>query len=237
MLNVVLPMSGNGSRFQKAGYLDPKPLIKIKGTPMFIRVLENLNLNKQETKYTIICKSDVKKQVEKYLQGSGFIYQIITVDSVTEGACCTVLLAKDIINTKDQLIIANCDQLVLDRLFMRDALNYFALHQAEGGIICFLGDEAKYSYAKVKNGKIIEVAEKKVISNLATVGIYWFAHGECFVQAGEEMIAQNIRTNNEFYLCPVYNQLIERCKVLPFMVNQMYGIGTPEDLEEFLKIY
>ena len=96
----------------------------------------------------------------------------------------------------------------------------------------------RWSYAKLNEaGFVSEVAEKKVISNKATVGLYYWKFGSDFVKYAEKMITKNLRVNNEFYVCPVYNQAIEDGKkVIIENVKSMFGIGTPEDLQGFLKL-
>lgn len=235
MLTIVLPCAGLGSRFKQLGYTDPKPLIKVQGTPMFLKVIDNLGLIGDEVQYVLICQENVKEKIQQYLIGSKLNIKILTVSETTQGACCTVLLAKEYIK-KNELIVANCDQLVLDRWFLKDGLHYFNQQQVDGGIWCFLNNHPKYSYVRLNQENYIsEVKEKEAISNIATTGIYYWRNGDQFITSAEDMINKNIRTNNEFYLAPSYNQLLENgAKILPYMVNQMYGIGTPEDLDYYL---
>jgi hypothetical protein len=106
---------------------------------------------------------------------------------------------------------------------------------ASGAIALFNADDPKWSYAKIDNGRISGVAEKVVISNNASVGIYGWKLGSDYVRYAQQMIDRDIRTNNEFYICPVYNEAIsDGHLILPFFVNEMHGVGTPEDLEEYL---
>ena len=85
---------------------------------------------------------------------------------------------------------------------------------------------------------VTEVAEKDPISNIATCGIYWYRRGSDFVKYADQMIEKNIRVNNEFYIAPVYNELIgDGKKLIPFFVHSMWGIGTPEDLNYYLENY
>jgi dTDP-glucose pyrophosphorylase len=87
------------------------------------------------------------------------------------------------------------------------------------------------------SGLVKEVAEKKPISNIATVGIYYYKHGKDFVAAAEQMIRKNIRTNNEFYVAPVYNEMIAVGKqIFSYPIAEMRGMGTPEDLQRFMEV-
>lgn len=232
-------MAGKGSRFQEAGYTFPKPLIDIKDKTMIEVVIDNL---KPSTDYRFIFIAQ-KEHCEKYdvynvlKRATDNKFELIQIDGVTEGAACTVLLAKKFINTDENLIIANSDQ------FIDIQPNQFALaaqqSSVDGMIMTFEATHPKWSYARVDEaGKVIEVAEKKVISNHATTGIYFFKKGSDFVNAAESMIMKNIRHNNEFYVCPVFNEMILNKKnihVFEIPATKMHGLGTPEDLNLFMQ--
>ena len=161
---------------------------------------------------------------------------IVQIDGITEGAACTVLKARELIDNQNELIIANSDQyLDFDLSIFIDAMRK---QRADGGILTFSADEAKWSYAAIDAlGYVTRVAEKEVISPHATVGIYYFRRGSDFIRAADQMIEKNIRVRNEFYVCPVFNELIASgSKVLIHEINrsQMHGLGTPEDLQLFL---
>lgn len=232
-LNVLIPMAGAGSRFADAGYAFPKPLIEVQGKPMIQAVVENLAI---KATYTYIVQ---KEHYEKYsldylLNAITPNCNIVQVDGVTEGAAVTALLAKEFINNDSPLVMANSDQIVdwSSREFIYD------LHakNADGGMAIFKSNHPKWSYARMDEfGIVSEVAEKKPISDNATVGIYYWKHGSDFVKYAEQMIAKNIRVNNEFYVCPVFNEAIEDGKhIYGLPVKNMWGIGTPEDLQNYL---
>jgi len=235
-MNVLVPMAGAGSRFAAAGYTFPKPLIEVNGKPMIQVVVENLNI---EATYTFIVQ---KEHYEKY--SLHYLLNLITpncnivqVDGLTEGAACTTLLAKEFINNDSPLVIANSDQFV--EWNSNECLYAFHADTVDGGIITFKATHPKWSYAKISNeGFVSEVAEKKPISNNATVGIYFWKSGSDYVKYAEEMIRKNIRTNNEFYVCPVFNEAIQDGKKIRVKeIKKMWGIGTPEDLNYFLENY
>ena len=235
-LNVLIPMAGAGSRFAKAGFTFPKPLIDVNTKPMIQVVVENLNI---EAHYIFLVQ---KEHYEKYnlqyllsLIAPGC--DIIQIDSMTEGAACTTLFAKDYINKDVPLIIANSDQYV--EWNSNECLYAFNADGIDAGIVTFEATHPKWSYAKIdSNGFVSEVAEKKPISNEATCGIYFWKKGSDYIKYAEQMIAKNIRTNNEFYVCPVFNEAIaDNKKVRVKRIDRMWGIGTPEDLEFFLKNY
>ena len=235
-LNILIPMAGAGSRFEKAGYTFPKPLIDVSGKPMIQVVVDNINI---EAQYIFIVQ---KSHLEKYnlKQTLNLIApgcEIVTVDGLTEGAACTTLLAKEYIDNDNQLLIANSDQFVE---WCSDEFMYnMTTSNVDAGILTFKSTHPKWSFAKCdENGFVTEVAEKNPISNIATVGIYYWKKGGDYVRYAEKMINKDIRVNNEFYVCPVFNQAIEDGKkIKTFNIEKMWGIGTPEDLTVFLNNY
>lgn len=232
-LNVIIPMAGKGSRFATAGYTFPKPLIEVWGKPMIQLVVENLNI---DANYTFIVQ---KEHYEKYNMGPFLKMlkpgcKIVQTDGVTEGAACTVLLTKDIIDNDNPILIVNSDQYV--EWNSNEAMYAFSADGIDGGILTFESISPKWSYAAIGvDGFVEDVREKEVISREATCGLYYWRRGSDFVRFAEQMVARNIRVNNEFYVAPVYRQAIEsgqkiRCK----RVEGMWSIGTPEDLNAFL---
>lgn len=235
-LTVLIPMAGAGSRFSKEGYTLPKPLIDVNGKPMIQQVIDNLNV---DAKFIFVVQKEhyEKFNLEGHLKLMAPNCEIIQTDGLTEGAACTTLLAKDFINNDRHLLIANSDQFV--EWDSCDFIYSMLSDDADGGILTFEANDPKWSYVKLGiDGYACEVAEKKVISNQATVGIYYWKHGQEYVSCAEEMIKRNIRVNNEFYVCPVYNIMFERKRrVKTYNVTNMWGLGTPSDLNFFLRNY
>jgi HAD superfamily hydrolase (TIGR01509 family) len=253
IVNIVVPMAGHGSRFSKVGYTVPKPFIPVFNKPMIQWVIENIQPKTEQYEdieiatsikpvFHFIAQAEHLKQYDlsKICKSMNIEYTITTVDKVTEGPACTVLLTKDHINNDVPLVTINSDQF-LDwdvNDFYRCLLN----PSFDGCINTFYQPnekDIKWSYAKLDDdGIVTEVAEKKYISNLATTGIYGWKHGSDFVKYAEKMIAENERVNNEFYVCPVYNGLIkDGGKVRTFNCKKLWGLGVPEDLENFLQFY
>ena len=230
-MNIVVPMAGAGSRFEKAGYSFPKPLIEVKGQPMIAKVVENLDL--QGTYIFLVQKAHYQQyNLESLLKMIAPGCKIVQIDGITEGAACTVLKAKEFIDNDEQLIIANSDQWIKWNSF--ETISSF--NDADGGILTFKSVHPKHSFAKVDgHGYVTEVAEKNPISSDATVGIYHWKRGSDWVKYAEQMLGKNIRTNNEFYVCPVYNEAIQAgLKIKAGLVDEMWGMGTPEELNNFL---
>ncbi len=235
-MKVLIPMAGEGSRFAKEGYTFPKPLIDVGGKPMIQRVVENLDF---DCEYIFLVR---KSHLEKYEGLSHTLKRItnskcriVEVDGLTEGAACTALLAEEHINVDEDLLIANSDQII-----EYEPQNFNMLRNltdVDSIVWTFNDVHPKWSFVKVNSrGFCTEVAEKKPISDIATCGIYWYRKGSDFVKYANQMIDKDIRVRNEFYIAPVYNELILSGKsLIPFYVHKMHGVGTPEDLNNYLR--
>jgi dTDP-glucose pyrophosphorylase len=231
-------MAGLGSRFRNKGYTKPKPFIDVAGKPMIARVIENLHI--PNARYILIGRSEhLRDEAELVSQiASSYNATFIGIDELTEGSALTVLCARHMIDNNVPLLIANADQLVDTPIheFISDCLR----KKLDGAILTFTDRERnpKWSFARINHeGIVVEVQEKKAISEYATVGIYLFTEGKFFVDGTRKMIANNDRVNNEFYTCPVYNYLIQDGKKIGIHnidSVQMHGLGTPEDLENYL---
>ncbi|HEU4859389.1 MAG TPA: glycosyltransferase family 2 protein [Chitinophagaceae bacterium] len=238
LLNIVIPMAGEGSRFKKAGYTKPKPFIDVMGKPMIKWVMKNLEIPGAHF-FLIARKEHVDAESELVIAlKKEFPVTIIPIDQLTEGTACTVLFARKFINNDIPLLIANSDQWV--EFSLSAMLDDAHQNKWDGSILTFKDKEMnpKWSFAKTNEAReVIEVKEKVAISDKATVGIYFFNKGSDFVNAAIDMIAHNERVNNEFYTCPVYNWAIRNdllIGIYEVQASAMHGLGTPEDLKFFL---
>ena len=205
-LNVIIPMAGAGNRFYAEGYLMPKPLIDVDGVAMIQAVVNNLNI---DAKYTYIVQQEHydKYNLKYLLNAITPSCNIIQINGITDGAARTCLLANDYIDNKDPLLIVNSDQIL--EWNSREFLYELYSKNVDGGIATFKSSDSKWSYAKTnEEGFVIEVAEKNPISDNATVGVYYWKYGSDFVKYANKMILNNIKTNGEFYVCPVFNEAI-----------------------------
>jgi beta-phosphoglucomutase-like phosphatase (HAD superfamily)/dTDP-glucose pyrophosphorylase len=235
-INVVIPMAGNGSRFKIQGYTKPKPLIDVNDIPMITSVVRNIGF---DANYIFIVKEDhcIQYNLDSILKSIVSNCNIIPISETTQGAACTVLLAKHFINNDQPLFISNCDQFLEWNSI--DFINNFLIKNThlDAVISTFKSDgNPKWSYAKIdSHGFVNEVAEKRHISDLATTGIYLWRKGQDFVKYAEQMISKNIRVNNEFYVAPVFNEaILNNKKIGVSNCDKMWGLGVPEDLEYFL---
>jgi len=234
MVNIVIPMAGLGSRFPRDKYYLPKPLIDVNGRPMITRALESLDIDGQ---YHFILRNDeflkiTKDVISKTVKNPNFVI----VDQTTEGPACSVLLFKEFINNDDELVTANCDQIMewSSKLFFHNVRLY------DGAVVTYYSDTDKNSYVKLdRQGRAIQFAEKEVISNISLNGIHYWKKGSDFVESAESMMAANDRApNGEFYIAPTYNYMIRAGKeigIFHIPIEQHHAVGVPIDLERFLK--
>ena len=233
-MNILIPMAGLGSRFLTKGFNIPKPLIDVNGTPMIVRAIQSLGI--PNAKYLfVISKNDysevIKKEISRYVDCN-----FKEIDYITEGPACSALLFKDQINNDEELVIANCDQI------MEWNSNAFLLNVRlyDGCVVTYYETTEKNSYAKIdKLGHVIEIQEKNVISNVSLNGVHYWKCGKYFVESAEEMIKEDVRApNGEFYVGPSYNYMVQKGLIVGIyhIPNQMHHpVGVPDDLEKFLK--
>ncbi|HRI35353.1 MAG TPA: glycosyltransferase family 2 protein [Saprospiraceae bacterium] len=231
-------MAGLGDRFIKAGFDKPKPLIEIFGRTMISRVYDSLPYG---NKIAVTRKYNTQHDGELFSFLITKNIQRIEINYVTEGAACTCLLAKELIDNDQELLIVDCDA-----FYQQDVYwfidKYIRPDNRIGACgVCFDSSNPRNSYVEVdKDGWAIRAAEKEVISNLSFTGMHWWRKGSDFVKSVEKMIAAEDRTNGEFYVSPAYNHYIKdggRMKPLLIPNNWVDQVGVPQDLVNYLNKY
>ena len=238
MLNVVIPAAGFGNRFKEAGYNLPKPIIDVAGKPMIERVVKSLGFG-ERAQYIYLFQKSHLEQYDIYSLLNKITPRciIIPLEGVTDGAARTVLLAKQYIDNENPLVIANSDQIV-----KFNYCDFFTKLTYDDGVsLVFMPqpNSPKWSYVNMGGNynRIYKVTEKEIISDWANCGVYGFQEGHSFIIGAESMIEKNIRTNDEFYIAPVYNELINKGHyIVGQEAQKMLPCGTPYDLEETIRI-
>ena len=237
-VQVVIPAAGQGSRFANQGWLVPKPFIDLNGKPMIEHVLENVTPPLASP--ILIARTDhLESFLVSNLPQRFSSSQVVKLSDLTEGTACTVLKARKLIDLDKPLLIANSDQIVDFSVvdFIEDCLD----RHLDGSILVFrdFTRNPKWSFALTdENGYVTRVAEKDPISDLATVGIYFFSRASWFINGALDMIVDQERINGEYYTCPVYNKMIAAdAKVGVYEVarDDMHGLGTPEDFCDYIQ--
>lgn len=245
-VNILIPMAGRGSRFAAVGFVQPKPLIDVAGKSMISWVLDNIDSKAIDAHFIFLVLKDHEEKygLSKYLSSLKQNVSVKYVDKVTEGAACTALLARDLIDEGTPLLIANSDQFV--EWSSDDYWRTLQSHgeSIDGDVLCFTipmsVNDTKWSYAKVNgsSGYITSIKEKEVISENATVGYYYWRRGSDFVRLADQMVKKDIRVNGEFYVAPVYNEGVEEgMRFTLSFCDKMWGLGVPHDLTRFLGHY
>lgn len=230
-LKLIMPMAGNGTRFAQAGYTVPKPMIDVLGKPMFVRTIESIGLEFDEYIFIVRQEHNLKDSVLKYYPNA----HIVELDALTEGAACSVATAAPYMDADDSFCVCNCDQ-----FFEWDSSQFEQYQKNDGVILLFKDSErnSKWSFAAYEPGskRIFKVAEKEPISEYATAGLYYWKSWSIYMKSMKLMIDANDRTNNEFYLCPVYNHTLrlQNTTISGIIIDEMHGVGIPEDLERWL---
>ena len=228
---LLVPIAGKGQRFVDDGFHMPKPLIMV--DDKHIIDWSFLSINKDEYDIVFVVRKEhiYNFGMDTILRNKfGEDIKIVETDKITSGTVASCLLAKDLINNKQQLVIYTLD-VHFQNQFSINAVD----KESDGFILTFKANNPAYSYAELDEaGLVLRTAEKEVISENAAVGIYYFKEGSTFVKYAEEMIDKNLRTNNEFYVCPLYNLMIKNgLKVRTAQVDKMYLMGTPNELNFF----
>jgi dTDP-glucose pyrophosphorylase len=231
-------MAGRGSRFASAGYTKPKPLLDIHGVPMYKVVFANL-IDETIRSVTFIIPQawGLSESLKSLTKDSSVVVNVIEIDYVTEGPAASVELAMRYLVPDLPVVTANSDQYINASL----AEFYQMVQEPEndGVILCMNATDPKWSYVRIDaSGLVVEVREKVVISNLATIGIYGFRSARIMQDAFEAMKSVGDRTNGEYYLAPAYNYIVKdggsvRVMELGSLSQAVFGLGVPSDFEEF----
>jgi dTDP-glucose pyrophosphorylase len=240
-VQIVVLMAGRGSRVNAIGNGLPKPLIPIHDVSLAKIVTKNLSPKKFKAKFFYVCLEEHFNQfsLDQALGQLGVDCSLVPLSKITSGAAESALKAIPFLDMNKPLIVANSDQLFLKSI--DEYLEFSFLDQSDASIMSMSASGNKWSYIRLnENGDVAEVREKVQISDIATVGIYFFKKCQYFKDAVDSMIDKEIRTNNEFYLAPCYNELISAGKtVTHFNVGtygeSVFGLGTDEDVKLFLE--
>ena len=231
---LLVPMAGKGQRFLDKGYTTPKQFIDIDGKTMIEWSFRSFNWENCEVIFVVrreqIDSWEVDKKLKKIF---GNNIKIIIAEEETEGTVCSCLLAKEYINKDAPLGITTLD------VYFRPHFNLHSIKDThvDGCLLTIETDNPAYSYSKVgKDGLVEKTAEKEVISTHGNVGFYCFSKGSDFVKYAEQLVKENIRSKNEFYVAPLYNLLIkDGLKITTCPIKEQFHMGTPNELDHFIK--
>ena len=240
-LHIIMPMAGEGSRFLKEGWTIPKPLIELKGIPLFLRAINSIVSDEMSLKYSFIVREE---HLEKYHIGTRIKTilsdaNIFSVKKTTRGAVETCLYARSVIREDDAILVLDCD-LEFKSLEMqseiKNSLNK-GIENVNGGLlVSFKSSNPRYSYALVdESNRVIKTAEKELISENALCGAYFFSSGRDFLWACNKLMNELNFTKPEYYVSLLYNYLLERGDFVKLChLDEYQSYGTPEELKAYL---
>jgi dTDP-glucose pyrophosphorylase len=227
-------MAGLGTRFKESGYTTPKPLLNLDGKTMIERVLENV-MSKEVQSLILLMSKETEIEI-KFLEDKYPWSKVskVVLEEKTNGPATTVFMAKELLDLNGPLLIANSDQILAHPV----ANDYNLIEKYDGIIWAMRDNDPKWSFVKIDDQNCgVFVAEKEVISNLATVGIYCFKKTSDFFNAYKKMIENLELVNGEYYVAPTFNHIFTNKSVyvsdLGTVSTVMFGLGTPKDFEYF----
>ncbi|WP_320820882.1 glycosyltransferase family 2 protein [Thalassolituus sp.] len=236
MINLVVPMVGSSQFFDDATYKYPKPLLEINGKTMIELFIDNFRKIFQNINFIfVVNEEDCRKfhldNILNILTENNC--EVIKISNQTKGAACSVLMAIKSINNDLPLIISNSDQ-ILDVDFS-DVISSF--RDVDAGVITFDSVHPRWSYVREDGkGGVVETAEKKPLSNKAIAGFYYFSKGVDFVNSAFEMIKKDASIDRNYYISPVFNELVlsnKKIKSFHIETGKYHTFYTPQKIEEY----
>jgi NDP-sugar pyrophosphorylase family protein len=236
-MNIVIPIAAVDTFFDAEEYHFPKPLVEVSGTPMIQRTIESIRQTLNGRLIVLARAQDCRQyslsEVIRFSGGPNT--HVLSLSQETQGSAATCLLAINFINNDEPLVICNGDQVV--DVDLSSAITEFQKVDLDAGVITFPSLHPRWSYVRCDtNGKIIEAAEKRVISRKAIAGFYYFRRGADFVRAAMNMIIANVTVNERFFIAPALNQLIlEGAKLgeYPIKAEQYHSFYSPQKVREY----
>lgn len=236
-LHIIMPMAGEGSRFAKAGWTTPKPLIELRGVPLFLRAIGSVAIEDVPMKYSFIVRQEHidKQNIDKLIQDVLPKARIFSVLQTTRGAVETCLVAESAIDEEDAVVVMDCDLEFRSKRYnelVAHALSVPADEADGGALVSFESENPRYSYAEIDDdGRVLRTAEKDPISNHALCGSYFFGSGKDFKRIAHQLLDDGTHGKAEFYVSLLYNYLLAEGKVVRLApMEEYYSYGTPEEL-------
>lgn len=235
-LQVLMPMAGLGSRFQIGDKAILKPLISVAGKPMYQRAIDSLLKTHPDLHLHFVIKQADQEQYHfgTVLKKDFSKSFVITLPQMTRGALETCYLGSEKLNPEWPLIILDCDFEFSSKAFFSYIMKDHGDSEA-GALVSFSSQNPRYSYARLENEKVVETAEKKVISSNALAGAYFFCKASYFIEEAKNVLAESLHEKNEkvFYIAPLYNRFIKQGKNISLFALEHYvSFGTPEELQK-----
>lgn len=233
-MKIIITMAGEGSRFKKVGYKVPKHEIEVKGKTLFEWSMLSLKDFFDEEFIFIVRKNNFdKEKLESLCYSLGIKkFFLKETDELTDGQASTAFLCDNLITNEEDILIYNIDTYISE-----EKINKKEIMKFDGYIPVFKAEGNKWSFIKLNDEeKIVDVVEKIRISNLGSIGLYYFKKWKDYKKiylAYREEIKNKYR---EVYIAPMYHYLLKEKKNIGYIIlknENVHILGTPEDLEKF----
>ena len=232
-----MPMAGEGTRFSKAGWTTPKPLIELRGVPLFRRAIDSVAIEGVEMKYSFIVRQEHidRQHIDELIKEIQPDANVFSVLKTTRGAVETCLVAESAIEDEDAVVVMDCDLEFRSKRYnelVSNALSVSADEADGGALVSFESNNPRYSYALVDDeDRVLRTAEKDPISTHALCGAYFFGSGKDFKRIAHQLLEDGTHGKAEFYVSLLYNYLLDEGKVIRLAtMEEYYSYGTPEEL-------
>ena len=235
-MNVLIPIAGKDEQFQRHGFAFTKPLVEIDGRSLIEHAWECLRPLEPRRFLFIIRKDDqLRFNLGDMLTLLEPNAQIVCAEEQTAGAACTALLAIEHLLNDEELVIANGDQVFTTSV--REAVDDFRERNLDAGTIVIDSVHPRWSFVKLgADDLVVEAAEKRPLSRLATAGFYYFRRGRDFVTAAQSMIRKGASVNGAYFVCPTFNELIlTGARIGTFQIprDRYISLATPQAVEDY----
>ena len=239
-IDIVITMGGLGNRFRKMGYTVPKYMIEAKGKTLFEWSMVSLEGYKQDVEQYIFIAMrdeacDVESFIDKKCQDLGLKnYHIMILNYLTDGQATTAMMAQKYWKPEHALLIYNIDTYV-----EAGEMNSAEL-KGDGFIPCFQAEGEHWSFVRLdSSGKVVEIKEKKRISDHCTLGAYYFRSCSLYKNLYDEYYNEDHGlVNGEKYIAPLYDYLLLKngeIYISDIEPERVHVLGTPEELQKFLE--
>ena len=230
-MNIVITMAGIGARFRAAGWTVPKYRIEVRGKTLFEWSMSSLESFRRWQFIFIVRREDQSREfITSTCAGMGIEPRIIELDRLTKGQAETALLASNVWQENEPLMVYNIDTYVEPGQLRPELL------KGDGFIPCFAADGTHWSFVRLdSDGRALEVQEKVRISDHCSIGAYYFRSAKLYSELYDEFYIQS-NVEKEYYIAPMYNRLIERggeVRIQSIDSKYVHVLGTPEEVEAF----
>jgi len=237
-MNILIPISGSDEFFSKEDFTFPKPLIDILGKSMISHTIESLLPLGKEVRFTFVLQNELCDlySFDKMLSliVNGYECNIVRLKKATQGAICSCLMASGYIDPDEELLISNSDQ--VHRSDINVALDSFRERDLDMGLVTFDSIHPRWSYVSLEKGMVVEASEKKVISNYAIAGLYYFKRGSDFIEAAKRVILNEVLVQNAYYISQSVNEMIligKKVSHVNIPASSYFNLYSPQKLSEY----